>query len=106
MAKEYVEKREGGYWITGKRVALDTIVYAYSTGHSPESIQEALPAVSLEEVYGAIAFYLANLPEVEAVLIEDEPELERLRLAAREKHPLLFRKLEEARRSFTLQKQK
>lgn len=106
MAKEYVEKRNGGFWIAGKRVALDTIVYAYSTGHSPESIQEALPAVSLEEVYGAIAFYLANLPEVEATLVEDEPELERLRLAAREKHPLLFKKLEEARRSLALQKQK
>jgi hypothetical protein len=60
----------------------------------------------LEEVYGAIAFYLANLPAVEATPIEDEPELERMRLATREKHPLLFKKLEEARRSLTLQKQK
>lgn len=91
MAKEYVEKREGGYWIAGKRVALDTIVYAYSTGYSPESIQEALPAVTLEEVYGAIAFYLAHLPEVEAALVEDEQDLIRLRAASREITPSFTR---------------
>jgi hypothetical protein len=64
-----------------------------------------LPALSLEEVYGAIAFYLANLPEVEATLVEDEVDLERLRLAAREKHPLFFKKLDEARRSVAVQGQ-
>lgn len=106
MAKEYIEKRDGGFWIVGKRVALDTIVYAYMSGHSVESIREALPALTLEEVHGALAFYLANISEVEATLVEDDKELDRLRLVAREKNPLLFKKLDEAKRSLVLQKHK
>jgi uncharacterized protein (DUF433 family) len=106
MAKDYIEKREGGFWIIEKRVALDTIAYAYMSGYSAESIREALPALTLEEVHGALAFYLANLPEVEATLVEDEKDLEKLRLAAREKNPLLFKKLEEARKSLAFHRQK
>jgi uncharacterized protein (DUF433 family) len=106
MAKDYIEKRDGGFWIVGKRVALDTIVYAYVSGHSPESIREALPVLTLEEVHGALAFYLANLHEVEATMVEDEEELEKLRLTARERNPVLFRKLQEARKTLALQKQK
>ena len=52
MTKDYIEKRDGGFWIVGKRVALDTIVYAYMSGYSVESIREALPVLALEEVHG------------------------------------------------------
>lgn len=106
MAKDYIQKRDGGFWIIGKRVALDTIVYAYLAGYSAESIREALPALTLEEVHGALAFYLANVPEVEATLVENEKELDQLRMTAREKNPLLFNKLDEARKNLLLQKQK
>ncbi len=30
MAKEYVEKRDGGYYIAGTRVSLDSIVFERS----------------------------------------------------------------------------
>ncbi len=29
MDKAYVEKRDGGYWIKGTRISLDSIVYAF-----------------------------------------------------------------------------
>ncbi len=38
MTYSYVERREGGYWITGTRVALDSVVYAFLEGLAPESI--------------------------------------------------------------------
>ena len=38
------EKREGGLWILGKRVALDAIGYASVSGRVRESICETLPA--------------------------------------------------------------
>jgi uncharacterized protein (DUF433 family) len=41
MEKSYVEQRDGGYWITGTRIALDAIVYAFKRGAAPESIQRA-----------------------------------------------------------------
>ena len=97
MTKEYVETREGAYRISGTRVSLDSIVYAFLRGAAPESIAQSFPALTLEEVYGAIAFYLAHQTEIEAYLREGEREFEALRQQARQSNPLLYRKLEEAR---------
>jgi uncharacterized protein (DUF433 family) len=104
MSKEYVEKRDGGYYVAGSRVSLDSIVYEFLSGSSAEAIQQAYSTVTLEEVYGAIAFYLANRPNVDEYLALADQEYEKMRLEAREKNPLLYRKLEEARRNAQLQK--
>ena len=65
---DYVEKKEDTYRIKGSRVSLDSIIFAFQRGASPESIQRSFPTISLEDVYGAIAFYLANQPEVDEYL--------------------------------------
>ena len=70
MANEYVEQRNGGYYVLGTRVSLDSVVYAFLRGESPEGIAESFPALSLEQVYGAIAFYLANQRAIDAYLEE------------------------------------
>jgi uncharacterized protein (DUF433 family) len=97
MAKEYVEKREGAYRISGTRVSLDSVVYAFLRGASPESIAQSFPALTLEEVYGAIAFYLGHQSEIEAYLEKGDREFEALRQQARRSNPMLYLKLEEAR---------
>jgi len=97
MGREYVEKREGAYRISGTRVSLDSVVYTFWRGASPESIAQSFPALTLEEVYGAIAFYLAHQSEVDAYLAEGEQEFEALRQQAQRSNPLLYRKLAEAR---------
>ena len=38
MRLHYVEQHDGGYWITGARVSLDSIIYAFLEGQTPESI--------------------------------------------------------------------
>jgi uncharacterized protein (DUF433 family) len=80
--KEYVEKRDEGFWIAGKRISLDSIVYAFRRGQSPESIARSFPLLTLEEIYGAIAFYLANQAEIDEYLIKEESEFEKMREAA------------------------
>ncbi len=97
MAKEYVEQRDGGYWVAGTRLSLDSIVYSFLRGNSAESIARSFPLLTLEEVYGAIAFYLAHQTEVDAHLQNGDEEFELLRKQAREANPLLYKKLEEAR---------
>lgn len=94
---EYVERRDGGYWIAGSRISLDSIVYAFLRGASPESFAQSFPLITLEEVYGAMAFYLAHQAEVDAYLRQGKAEFEELRKQAREANPLLYKKLEEAR---------
>jgi uncharacterized protein (DUF433 family) len=97
MAREYVEQREGAYRISGTRVSLDSVVYAFLRGALPESIAQSFPALTLEEVYGAIAFYLGHQSEIEAYLEKGDREFEALRQQGRQSNPLLYRKLEEAR---------
>jgi hypothetical protein len=52
--KSYVEQRDSGYWIAETRVSLDSVVDAFLNGHSPESIAQNFPLLSLEQVYGGI----------------------------------------------------
>ncbi|MBY0507061.1 MAG: DUF433 domain-containing protein [Bryobacteraceae bacterium] len=65
---EHVENRNGVYYILGTKISLDSIVYAFRQGSSPESIREDFDALSLPHVYGAIAFYLDNQANVDAYL--------------------------------------
>ncbi|MCC5621994.1 DUF433 domain-containing protein [Nostoc sp. CHAB 5715] len=91
-AKPYIEQRDGGYWVEGIRISLDSVVYAFLNGESPESITQNFP-LSLEQVYGAITFYLANRELIDAYLKEGEKEFEKLQHFLREKNPLLYQKL-------------
>ena len=60
MGKDYVEQHDEAYWISGTRVSLDSVVYAFLEGLSPESIVDNFDTLTLEEVYGALAFYLRH----------------------------------------------
>ena len=98
MTKEYIEQRDGGYYIAGKRIALDSIVYAFRRGAAPESILRSFPLLTLEEIYGAIAYYLAHQPEVDTYLEQEEAQFEKMRQASREAHPEWYEKLDRARK--------
>ncbi|MGA2712956.1 MAG: DUF433 domain-containing protein [Bryobacteraceae bacterium] len=94
---EYVEQRNGGYYVAGTRVSLDSIVYSFRSGDSPETIRQNFPSLSLEQVFGAIAFYLAHKQEVDANIREGEDEAQRLVPHLRESRPELYARLERAR---------
>jgi len=98
MAREYVEQREGGYWITGTRVSLDSIVYTFLRGAAPETIAQSFPVLKLEEVYGAITYYLSHQVDVDSYLRQHDREFETLRAQARQSNPDLYKTLEEARK--------
>ncbi len=97
MAKDYVENVEGAYRVAGSRVSLDSIVYAFLRGESPDGIAESFPALTLEQVYGAIAFYLAQREVIDTYLRAGKADFERLREQARREHPALYAKIKAAR---------
>lgn len=97
MNKQYVDKSESGYRVAGTRVSLDSIVYAYLEGLRPESIADDFPALTLEEVYGAIAFYLGHREEVDFHLTRLDEQFPALQKRVRQTYPLLNQKLDEAR---------
>lgn len=64
-AKTYVRVDEYGVLRVGStRVMFDSVVAGFEQGHSPETIRQQYPALALEEVYGAITYYLAHHQEV------------------------------------------
>lgn len=64
--KVYVKSDEHGTLRIGRQaVMLDGVVAAFWEGHSPETIQQEYPGLSLEEVYGAITYYLAHRATVD-----------------------------------------
>ena len=68
-----VEERDGGYYIAGTRISLDSIVQAFQDGESPEGILRSFPlAGPLVRIYGAITFYLENKEKVEEYLKDQE----------------------------------
>ena len=78
--KDYVRVDECGVRRVGQtRVSLDSVVYAFRDGCSAEAIRDSYQALSLEEVYGAIAYYLANTAEVDDYLREQERLADELR---------------------------
>lgn len=98
MSKEYVEQQDGAYRVAGTRVSLDSVVYAFRRGASPESIQRSYPLLTLEQIYGAIAFYLAHEEEIDRYLSAGEEEFAETRRAQREAHPEWHERLERARK--------
>lgn len=97
MSKEYVTQVNGDYRITDSRVSLDSVVYAWRDGNSPEGIMRMFPVLTLEEIYGAITFYLANQEEVDEYLRQARIEFDAKRRESHENlrrtRPELYRKL-------------
>lgn len=99
MVREYIEQRDGGYYFAGSRVSLDSVVYQFLSGESPEGIVQAFPSLSLEQVYGGITFYLSRRDEIDASLKQSDHRFEKLAAASRKANPLFYAKLEAARRA-------
>ena len=104
MAKKYVVLQEGAYRIAGTGVLLDCVVYEFQQSSSPECIQQSFPVLTLEQVYGAIAYYLANKEEIDKYIAEGEIEWEKFRQWSREKYHDWYERMEKARKEmFTSQ---
>ena len=99
MKSQYIDRRDGGYYVSGTRISLDSVVCAFLRGESPEGIVESFPSLSLEQDYGTIAFYLAHQPEIDTYLQQGRRDFERMRKESRRKHGALYAKLDAGRRS-------
>ena len=51
--------------IKGTRVGIETVIRAFSDGHSPEMIQQTYPTLTLEQVYAVITYYLQHRSELD-----------------------------------------
>ena len=96
MSKEFVERRDDSFYLVGSRVPLAHIVREFQRGESAEAIRSHYPVLSLEQVYGAITFYLGSQEDVEADIAERE-RAEDAFTAAHPTHPEVTLKFERMR---------
>ncbi|MBI4909712.1 MAG: DUF433 domain-containing protein [Acidobacteria bacterium] len=98
MHSEYVEQREGHYYVATTRVSLDSVVYAFNRGESPERILENFPLIEmLSRIYGAIAFYLDHKAEIDQYLEISSRELEAQRVPLEIDNPALWQRIQRAK---------
>jgi uncharacterized protein (DUF433 family) len=95
MDHPYIEYRDGGYWVKGARVSLDSLVYEWREGLSPESIRSDFPVLSLKQVYGAITYYLEHQEEIDEYLKRAEAEEAEIRERIRAEYPEAARRVDE-----------
>ena len=94
----YIEERDGGLYVAGTRVSLDSVVIRFQQGASSERIVQSFPTLKLSQVYGAIAYYLENEKTIGEYIAEGERDLEQSTVPLSQTNPELFARLEAARR--------
>jgi uncharacterized protein (DUF433 family) len=99
MTSEYIEERNGGYYVAGTRISLDSVVYSFERGNSPEAIQKEYPLLRLPQIYGAIAFYLDHQEDIRTYLEAKEQAIEASSTPLAEANPELWARLQHARQS-------
>ena len=97
MQNEYVTAVDGVYRVGDSRVSLDSLVYLFREGISAESMVESYPALTLEQVHGAMAFYLRYQKEIDHYLAEGQRTAESQHQQSRQTNAELIAKLQRAR---------
>lgn len=80
---------DGTIRVGNSRIVIDVIVEAYRDGSSAEEIAEMYPVLRVEEVYGAITYYLRHRQELDEYIAEREQEAEEARLRIEASRPSL-----------------
>lgn len=70
---------DGVIRVGNTRVSLDTIIFAFNQGATPEEIVSQYTSLALADVYATISYYLQHQSEVEAYLRERAAQRDEVR---------------------------
>lgn len=65
--------------VGGTRVSLDSVIYAFADGSTPEEIVQQYPTLNLADVYPVITYYLKHREDVDEYLRNREAQREGIR---------------------------
>ena len=99
MTGGYIKQRNGGYYVADTRVSLDSVVYSFQRGNSPDTIQAEYPLLKLSQIYGAIAYYLDHQAAVDRYLKAKRQTFDAPAIPLSEANPDLWAKLDRARQA-------
>src|SRR5882724_10908594 len=79
---------EAGVTLVGQtRVPLDTVIFHFNSGSTPEEIVMSYPTLELGDVYAVVNYYLHNRAEVDEYLSQREAESARIRKENEKRFP-------------------
>lgn len=78
---------QGVLRVGASRVPLDTVVYAFNQGASPETIVMNYTTLELTDVYAVINYYLHNRAEVDEYLRQREADAKQIRAENERRSP-------------------
>jgi len=94
---EYVVTQpQGGWLVAGTRISLASVIHAYWNGRLPESIVADFPTLSLEQVHGAIAYYLKHRSKVDQFLETQDEQWAQFKQKSAAQHNLLIKRMRES----------
>jgi uncharacterized protein (DUF433 family) len=76
---------DGVALVTGTRIPIDTIIYTFLDGSTPEQIAQKFPVLELGQIYLVIAYYLNHRADVDAYLAKRRVNSDSVR-SQNEKH--------------------
>ncbi|MBS1808025.1 MAG: DUF433 domain-containing protein [Acidobacteria bacterium] len=62
----------GAIRITGSRVSLDSVLYHFNLGATPEQIAHKFPSLRLSDIYATITYYLTHRQPIDEYLRQQE----------------------------------
>jgi uncharacterized protein (DUF433 family) len=65
--------------VAGTRVSLDSVIYAFNEGATPEEIAQDFPTLDLAAIYAIVGYYLQNRADVEEYLEQRKVKRETLK---------------------------
>ncbi|HEX8072758.1 MAG TPA: DUF433 domain-containing protein [Pyrinomonadaceae bacterium] len=65
--------------VADTRISLDSVVFAFKDGATPEEIVQQYPALNLTDVYAVVSYYLQHPAAVEDYLARRHTERQALR---------------------------
>ena len=87
--EDIITVNEAGVWrVAGTRVSVDSVIYSFNSGASPEEIVWQFDTLDLKKVYALINYYLHNREQVDKYLAESKKEAKRIELRLRKEFPL------------------
>lgn len=87
--EDIITVSEAGVWrVAGSRVSVDSVIYSFNSGASPEEIVWQFDTLDLKQVYAVINYYLHNREHVDKYLAASKKEANRIGRKLEKEFPL------------------
>lgn len=97
MVNVCIDERNQGYYISGTRISLDSVVYSFRRGNAAEAILEEYPTLNLSQIREAINYYTEHREAIDCYLEAKRKQISSSSMPLSEANPELSRRISQAR---------